>query len=164
MSHPQRSRAVCLPGNKHCCGLRFSQGAVLGASVVFWLAMLWMWVISSSDYSAYDYVRTHVHEIGSDSWLNVIFGEIIPNGACSYALVFCAAYIAPRAKITVAIVFAAAVLSIVTLASVVQIRDHNWFGLVGVVSYLVGGIIAAVSITTGKQDVGQRKDTLAGLE
>lgn len=118
-------------------------GAFVGSTVVYWIAKVVMWLTSSY--------------YGDDSWLHVIFAQIMPNAASSYALVFCAAYIAPRAKITVAIVFAAACLSLVTISALIYIRDHRWLDLVGVISLLAGAVVAAVSITTGEQDVGQRK-------
>ncbi len=55
-----------------------------------------------------------------------LLAPIFANGAWGYTLVFCAAYIAPRAKITVAIIFACFCLSLVTLAVFVDIRDHLW--------------------------------------
>jgi hypothetical protein len=122
-------------------------GALISSTVVFWIANLMMWFTSSY----YD------DDSWFDSWGQAYFAQILPNGGWGYALVFCAAYIAPRAKITVAIVFAAVCLSLVTLSSVVCIRDHKWLDLVGVIALLVGGIIAAVSIATGQQDVGQRE-------
>ena len=82
-----------------------------------------------------------------------LLAPIFANGAWGYTLVFCAAYIAPRAKITVAIIFACFCLSLVTLAVFVDIRDHLWWHLVANIALLVGSIIAAVSIAKGEVDV-----------
>ena len=62
---------------------------------------------------------------GSDEdSLSIISMTAFANGAAGYALVYCAAFIAPRAKITVAIIFAALSLSVVTLAEVNAIGRH----------------------------------------
>jgi curved DNA-binding protein CbpA len=85
-----------------------------------------------------------------------LFAPIFANGAWGWTFIFSAAYIAPRAKITVAIIFAAICLSAFTLAALVNVRDQNWWHLLSNVALLTGSIIAAVSITKGEEDVGQR--------
>jgi DnaJ domain len=85
--------------------------------------------------------------------LSVIGMTAFANGAAGYALVYCAAYIAPRAKITVAIIFAALSLSFVTLAEVSAIGHQEWLHLVYNIAFLVGSIIIAVSIAKGEEDV-----------
>ena len=58
--------------------------------------------------------------------LSIIGITAFANGAAGYALVYCAAFIAPRAKITVAIIFAALSLSLVTLGGVNAIGHQEW--------------------------------------
>ena len=88
--------------------------------------------------------------------LGKLLAPIVANGASGWIFVFSAAYIAPRAKITVAIIFAAICLSALTLAAFVNVRDQNWWHLLRNVALLTGSIIAAVSIAKGEEDVGQR--------
>src|SRR5262249_37298954 len=84
--------------------------------------------------------------------LSIIGMTAFANGAAGYALVYCAAYIAPRAKKTVAIIFAALSLSFVTLAGVFEIGHQEWLHLVYNIAFLVGSIIIAVSIAKGEED------------
>jgi DnaJ domain len=114
-------------------------GALGGATVTFFILNLTRLFTSPDD----------------DGWIG-FGGPILAHGAWGWTFVFCAAYIAPRAKITVAIIFAAICLSGFTLAALVEVRDQNWWHLVVSIALLVGSIIAAVSISKGEQDVGQQ--------
>jgi hypothetical protein len=117
-------------------------GSLLASMIVHAIAKALVWLSSSVS--------------GDDSWWQMIFAQVVPEGIWAYAFVFCAAFIAPRAKVIVAIIFGAIVLALVVLAAIGLVRDHRWLDLVGDISGLVGAIIAVVSIVTGEQDVGQR--------
>jgi hypothetical protein len=116
-------------------------GALLGGELALLGVRAGMWITSSY--------------YGDDSWLHMILGAVLPDGAFGYSVVFCGAFIAPTRKITVAIVLAALILSLVTLAATGDIRDHRWWDLGAVVAALVGAAVASVTIATGEQDVGQ---------
>lgn len=110
-------------------------GALLGSTVVYWLAHIVTWLGSS-------------YTGDEDTWLHHIWSEVIRNGVCGAAWVYCAGYIAPRAKITVAITFAAALLFLSSLSFFNAIAQHEWMSLLGVVFLNAGAILCAVSVAT----------------
>jgi DnaJ-like protein len=153
-SHPEYSGAVSWDNLQSVEALPEEQMAVW-KQILLWIAVLPGTVVGSTlAFWITKYVIAFNWGDGDGGW-QVIPAEIFSGGAWGYALVFCAAYIAPRAKITVAIIFAAFGLSLVTLAAVVCIRDQRWWDLVSNITSLVGSIIAAVSIAKGEEDVGQ---------
>ncbi len=114
-------------------------GAFLGSIVVFWLAKIVTW-LGSSYY-------------GEDTWFHHIWTEVVTNGACGAAWVYCAAYIAPRAKITVAITFAAAVLFLTSISFYTAIAQREWMSLLGVVCLIAGAAMCAVTIARGETEL-----------
>jgi hypothetical protein len=73
-------------------------GAVIGACIITIISGIVMWLGSS--------------RFGGDTWFDLIWRELITNGAGGAAFVYCAAWVAPKGKIPVAITFSSIVLFI----------------------------------------------------
>ena len=113
-------------------------GAIIGAGIVNIISGIVMWLGSS--------------RFGDETWFDLIWRQLITNGAYGAAFVFCAAWIAPKGKIPIAITFSAIVLFISGVACVPTIAEKDWLSLVGLVAMNVGSIVISVGITRGEID------------
>ena len=84
-------------------------GAVVGHAIVYFIGRL-------------------LTALNEDAWL----GSFVASGASGYALVWCAAWIAPRAKITVAITFGALFLALTSMGSLYYIKEQEWLQLTAI--------------------------------
>ena len=114
-------------------------GAAIGACIVTIISGIVMWLGSS--------------RFGNDTWFDLIWRELITNGACGAAFVFCATWVAPKGKIPVAITFSSIVLFISGVACLPVIAEKDWMSLIGLVATNIGSIAISVGITRGEIDV-----------
>jgi len=110
-------------------------GAVIGSTIAFWIMHLLWWLGSS--------------RFGDDSWFYYIWREIVTNGFCGAAFVYCSGYIAPKGKIATVITFAALLLFLSSLPLFTSIGRREWMSVLGVVCLNAGAIITAVSVAKG---------------
>lgn len=107
-------------------------GAIVGASLMHVIFKIVSWLGSS--------------HMGGDTWLDLIWREILGSGIYGAAFVWCAAWIAPCGKAVVGTVFAGLVLFLSGLLFFVAFGAEQWMSVVGVISMNVGSILTAVSI------------------
>ncbi len=111
-------------------------GALFGSTITFWIMGLFSWLGSS--------------RFGDDSWFYYIWRQIMTNGLCGAAFVYCAGYIAPKGKIATSITFAALTLLLSSLSFFTSINRREWMSVLGIVCLNAGAIITAVSVARGE--------------
>lgn len=114
-------------------------GALLGSLIAYWFAMFGWWLMSN--------------RFGDESWFYYLYREIGTNAILGAALVYSAAFIAPRGKIPVAVTFAGIILFFSSIPIFLFIGENEWVSLLGAISLNADAIIVATCIATGEIDM-----------
>ncbi len=93
---------------------------------------------------------TAARYIPTDSWLNVIFMEVVSNLVMGFTIVYVAAYIAPRHKRVAAVSMAGLLLIISGVSLLATFLTGKYLTLISIVFLNVGSVVTTLNVFQGR--------------
>ena len=98
--------------------------------------------------------------INHNSWLDVIYKEIMCSGVLGVVFIYVGTLVAPKKKIVVAYVLTGFLLILSGMSLLACFLTQEYFSLINIVSINIASVITTISISRGEIDSILGNDTL----